>query len=293
VSGCVFAAAATASDSRPLSQDEFGPVAVFHLTGSHGYRIDVTAFGGSEGRQGRIFVSVSRPGESADYAAPAIVSDAFVQADLGALGKVDLAVRGSGREKTVPVKCSRESIAYEPGSYEGIVEFNGEGGYTSVSAARVPIAPLYSSFCGRGGGYGESFGPAEPGADLRGLSFAQGRRLVFQVNKNSPKARTVFSASLKERHAGISIYRTLSGTAPPGAFRFDRRLRHAELAPPSPFSGSASLVRDSTALFPRWTGDLTIDFPGRKVHAAGPEVHVSIRHAHFIRSNSADVEIGA
>ncbi|MGN6256759.1 MAG: hypothetical protein ACTHN3_03275 [Solirubrobacterales bacterium] len=61
----------------------------------------------------------------------------------------------------------------------------------------------------------------------------------------------------------------------------------------APFSGSAALVRNSSSLFPRWRGDLTIDFPGREVHAAGPTVHVSIRHAHFTRSGDAEVEVGS
>ena len=294
LASCLCAAAVAAAPVPLLTQDEFpGSSAGFALDGSGGYRIAVSAYSSRSDGTGKILFAVSRKGEAASYVAPAIVSDSFVQADLGSLGRVDLALHGSGREKTIPIKCSRETFTYEPGVYEGVVEFHGEEGFTRARAAAVPMAPLFSSFCGGGGGFGESFDPDEPGADLRGLSFAHGRRLAFQVNKNGPRAPTIFSASLKERREGISIYRTVSGTAPPGAFHFDRRLRRARLAPPPPFSGTASLLRTpEAALFPRWTGNLTIEFPGHDVPVTGPTVHVSIRHAHFIRSGDADVEIG-
>jgi hypothetical protein len=277
-----------------LAQDEFpGNSAAFALAGSHGYRINFAAYSKEGSSRGRIAVSVVREGESAFYNAPALVSEAYVRADLGPLGKVDLAFHPSGRQKTIPVKCSRDTFTYEPGTYEGVVEFKGEDGYTSARSENVPLVPLLSSFCGGGSGFGEAFDSDEPGADLRGLSFAHGRRLAFQVNKNGPRAPTVFSASLRERHGAISIYRTVSGTAPASAFHFDRHLRRAELSPPPPFSGSALLVRSSSTLFPRWSGNLSIDFPGHEVHAAGLTVHVSIRHAHFTRSSSAEVEIEA
>lgn len=277
-----------------LEQDEFpGSSIAFALAGSHGYRIHFAAYSKEGSSRGRIAVSVVREGESAFYNAPALVSESFVRADLGPLGKVDLAYHPSGQEKTIPIKCSRDTFTYEPGTYEGIVEFKGEGGYTSARSESVPLVPLLSSFCGGGSGFGEAFDPNERGADLRGLSFAHGRRLVFQVNKNGPRAPTVFSASLKERRGGISIYRTVNGTAPPNAFHFDRRLRRAELSPPPPFSGSALLSRSPSTLFPQWSGSLAIDFPGHEVRAAGPTVHVSIRHAHFTRSSDAEVEIEA
>jgi hypothetical protein len=170
---------------------------------------------------------------------------------------------------------------YEPGSYEGVIEFNGEEGYTRARENRVAQLPawlVFSShgFCGSG--YGETSGPGEPGARLRGVSFAGGRSLSFQVNKNSPKARTVFTASLKERLGGIRIDRALSGEASPNAFSFGQNLRTATLSPPAPFSGSASLSRSKNSFSAIWTGDLALDFPGRAaVSLAGGDVHVSLR----------------
>ena len=109
----------------------------------------------------------------------------------------------------------------------------------------------------------------------------------------SPKSRTVFTASLKERHRGIRIYRGLSGTAPPNAFRFDPDLQTARLSPPAPFSGSASLARSKDSFSPIWAGDLTVDFPGRPTVAlTGSGIHASIVHARFTQSSGPSAEIG-
>lgn len=289
------AAAADAPASVPLiAEDEISfTAAAFSLQGSNGYRLRFGAYSRRPDGKGRVFVTAFKKGGFASYSADGIVSDAYVRADLGGLGKVDLAVIHSGIEKTIPIKCTSHDFTYEPVSYEGIVKFRGEGGYTEARAEKVSAMPLFSSFCGGGSGYGESIGEGEPGADLRGVSYAHGRALKFQVNKNGPGLRTIFQASLKEQRRGISIYRELSGSASASAFRFAPDLRRATLAPPVPFSGSATLLRSEHKLFPRWSGDLEIHFPGRTVPAAGPAIHVNLRHARFTRSNEANVEIGS
>ncbi len=58
-----------------------------------------------------------------------------------------------------------------------------------------------------GGSSGESFGSREPGARLLGVSYANGQTLKFQINKNRPGGKTIFTASLAERRGGIKIFR--------------------------------------------------------------------------------------
>jgi hypothetical protein len=187
---------------------------------------------------------------------------------------------------------------YEPATYEGLIEFNGEEGYTRARVNRVAALPVWLLFLsGRGicgGGYGESIGSDEPGARLRGVSFGHRRSLSFQVNKNGPKAATVFTASLKERRNGIRIDRERHGSAPASAFHFDPLLRTATLSPPSPFSGTASLTRSKNSFGPTWTGNLALDFPGHSaVPIAGPGIHVSLVHARFTRSDGPSAAIGS
>ncbi|HEY3492466.1 MAG TPA: hypothetical protein VGK43_05915, partial [Solirubrobacterales bacterium] len=116
---------------------------------------------------------------------------------------------------------------------------------------------------------------------LKGVSHAHGRALSFQVNKNHPRSRALFDAEVSERRDGIRIFRFASGWLPASAFRYDRNLQTATVSPPAPFSGSASLSRARNSVSPLWSGDLAIEFPGRKVSLAGPGMNVNLVHACF------------
>lgn len=285
-------AAATSYDSSEFP----GFAAAFRLEGSNGYSIRVNAY--SEPGEGeRIFISAIRKGSSAFYAAPVRMTATTVRADLGSLGKVDLSLNPSGGERTIRLRCSgRDTFTYEPGIYEGVLEFRGEEGYTTVRATQVPLRPLIdsSTFCGSGAGSGEATGPGIPGARLRGSSYAHGRALSFQVNKNRPQALTVFEASLRERRDRILIQREVQGAAKGGAFRFRPDLATAVLSPPEPFSGSAFLSRSPDSVNPIWSGGLVLDFPGHSnVPLAGPSVHVSLVHARFNCGGAGEAEIYA
>lgn len=289
----IVAVPAAGAKGHSFDAAEFpGYAASFRLDGSNGYSIDVNAYS-EPARGGRILISAARKGAAALYAAPVRMTATTISADLGSLGQVDLHLNPSGETRTIHIKCSRgDTFTYEPGVYEGVLRFEGEEGYTRVSETRVPLRPQLASFCGSGSGYGEAISDSEPGARLRGLSFAHGRILSFQVNKNGPRTRGFFGASLKERHDGIYIRRAVGGLIPASAFHWAPDLSTATLNPSAPFAGSATLTRNRSSISPLWHGSLTLDFPGRSnVPLAGPSVHASLVHAHYTRSNSADVEI--
>lgn len=293
-----LALAAPAEASLPgpppvAARAEFlGYSAGFRLQGTNGYVIGIGGYSERPDGKGRVYVGVVRKGEhgsGAFYTAPATVSEDFFKADLGSFGRVDLALHPSGREREIHIKCSKQTYPFESGVYEGLVEFEGEGGYTRVEATHIPFQPPVTSFCGGVSGKGESRGPGLPGARLQGLSFSHGRRLSFQVNKNHPRrGRVPFSATLNERHEGIRIQRSVEGFAPADSFHFDPGLRSAELNLPSPFSGSATLHRRPDSVTPSWTGDLSLDFIGHPgVRLAGPGVYVSLTHACFSYSGES------
>lgn len=292
----VQVAPAAADEPAHYDADEFpGYSAVFQIEGSNGYSVEVSAYSVPLEEEEGIAVAVTRKGSAAFYSAPVRMTPTTIYADLGALGKVDLRLNPSGRQRTIPVRCSGgDTFTYEPGTYEGVLEFKGEEGYTKVRETRVPLRPFLSSFCGGGSGSGESISDNEPGARLRGVSYAHRRILTFQVNKNRPSGvPTVFEASLRERRDGIRIYREVQGAAGSAVFRFDRDLRTATLSPPAPFSGSASLSRSRDSVRPTWTGTLALDFPGRSnVPLAGPGVHVSLVHARFTCGGNGEITVG-
>lgn len=296
LAGGLLAVPAASAKGHSFDAAEFpGYLASFRLDGSNGYSIEINAYSIPQEEEERIFISVARKGSSAFYSAPVRMTATTITADLGSLGTVDLHLNPSGRKRTIPIKCGKgDTFTYEPGTYEGILEFKGEEGYTTVSESRLPLRPQLTSFCGGGSGYGEARGPGLPGARLHGISFAHGRILTFQVNKNGPQARAVFTASLGERRDGIKIRREVQGVAPSSAFHYAEDLHTATLSPPAPFSGSASASRSQNAVLPLWRGNLALDFPGRAHTAlAGPSVHVSLVHAHFTRSHSSSIGVGA
>lgn len=252
------------------------------LEPSHGFQISISAHSEALGTPAHVLVSVATKRSVALYRAPAKVTETSVQADFGPFGEVFLSMRGSGREKTAHIRCSRgDKYPYETGVWEGVVRFRGEGGYVEREATRVPVLPYVTSYCGSGSGRGESRGGEGPGARLLGVSFAHGRALSFQVNKNRSRGRALFDATIKERRDRVRIYRFADGWLPASAFRYDPDLRTAELSPPAPFSGSATLTRARNSITPLWGGDLAIEFPGRKVFLAGPGVNVHLNHACF------------
>jgi hypothetical protein len=284
------ASAATKVTTPPPAEDEARPPNGFELQGSNGYTISVSTYLDGLSGRGQVAITASRGKESAAYSAPAKVTPDAIRANFGSFGRVDLALHLSGVEKTAKEKCLHHSETYEAGTYEGSFEFKGEGGYTMARATQVAALPTLA-FLGVGicnqQSSGESFGPEEPGARLKGISYGDGRVLKFEINKNRPHDKMLFTASLAERVRGIRIYRELSGVAPASSFRYGRKVRTATLAPPAPFSGSASLTRTKNLVSPLWSGNLSLAFPGHTVAIAGAAVHVSLEHARLTHGSEA------
>lgn len=287
----------TASAAPAAPAEEVGAPVGFELRGTHGYAISGSAYLPGPGRRGEFALTAQRGDEAVTYSVAAKVTANSIRANLGSLGRVDLSLRRSGEEKSAHVKCLHYSESYEAGTWEGLIEFNGEGGYSRARATQavgLPILLLFAKarICQERSS-GETFGPGVPGARLKGVSYADGRTVRFQINKNRRGGKTLFTASLAERERGIHIYRKLGGIAPAAAFRYDRRVRTATLDPPAPFAGSAHLRRSRNAVSPFWTGNLTLAFPGRTVPLAGPDFHVSLEHARQTHGNdSGNITVG-
>jgi hypothetical protein len=152
-------------------------------------------------------------------------------------------------------------------------------------AARSCSAPSASA-------KGSVTGSGIPGARLKGVSFAHGRVLRFQFNKNHQHTKVVFDASLHERRGDVTIFREVQGTVGSGAFLYTKDLRTVALHPPAPFSGDATAHRDPNSFMRTLGGDLELHFSGRTVALTGPAVPISVVHARFTRSNDSSVSVG-
>lgn len=264
--------------------DVVGASGAFTLQGSHGYSITVLAYSRRADGRGQVSVSVHRKRASVTYLAPATVTDARIEADLGPVGTISVVFVPSGSIGEEKTGCAKgDFIQFDAGTYQGTIEFHGEEGYTEASATEVPVEfkPFFEPVCS---GFGVSettvFGATRmPGARLRVRSVAPRRHLSAQFNENRPGARMTFEAQTSERHEGIAISRSIQGATPGGAFAFGDDLRAARLNPPVPFSGSAAFHRNAPRSN-RWTGSLAIDFPGRSnVPLTGPGLRASLVHA--------------
>lgn len=265
-------------DAVALDSDLKGS-AVFRLEASHGYTI--LGFASSERIDGRgeIGLIVYRKGASVFYAAPATITPTRLEADLGALGRFSAEIIPSGKKKRLRSHCDGVHTV-EPDIYRGTFEFHGEHGYVEAVETDVQEYPqFFVDFGCLSVTGGEVGGRGLPGARLRALSRRPGRRLSLQLNKNRPGRATIFSATLAEVRNGIEIERTVSGHQPATAFEYDPLLRTATVEPSTPFAGVASFRRDASPAN-RWTGSLSVDFPGRaNVPLTGGAFSVHAVHA--------------
>lgn len=276
---CLLAPASAAA-----AEEEFeGAFGAFTLKASNGYRVSVLASSRHADGRGELLIFVGAKRSSVLYATKATVTPTAIEADLGELGRIDLEYVPTGVMEKVRSRCDDDVGTFEKASYRGTFEFRGEEGFTKASATRVPVDNrfLIDLICG-GTGFSETRGAGLPGARLRVLpKHGKTSALDFELRKNRPSARSLLSVQVRERRHGIDISRGIETLAGSAAFDYDPLLRMATVAPPVPFDGSATFDRDARSAN-RWTGNLTVDLPGRSnVALAGPGLGASLVHARW------------
>lgn len=257
-----------------------GAAAAFRLHGTHGYSILALAASNPKTGTGSVVLLVGKRGAGAIYEAPATVTSEGIEAELGGLGRISLRTQPLGAEETTRSACSKKPVRYEAMALVGEIEFNGEQGYTRASATRVKdlVKPFLDLVCA-GYGYGVAYGPGLPGAELSARQ--PGSNLALKVDSDGPGKRVRATATIEETSGPIQIQRSVGCFFGGSSFHYTPDLTTAKLALPSPFAASASFDR-SAPVGRRWTGNLTVDFPGRaNVRLASAGFGVRLRHAHW------------
>jgi hypothetical protein len=180
--------------------------------------------------------------------------------------------------------CTGESSSIEKGVFVGHFVFRGERGYTTVRSRRArgtvtrrgatscpaPTPPKHRRH--RPSRQSERQREREANR-FRLLAGDAESNLWFRAEREESTEReegssTTFDASVTERVGGLQILRDAStiGFGPDTATGFQtpnfaEPLAEATLAPPAPFSGSATFHLD-TARSASWTGDLAVELPG-------------------------------
>jgi hypothetical protein len=280
------------------------------LQGTNGFVVEVTVLDRSKftltatSLSGSLFST-----RSAEYAMPFRQphgSDS-IKARIGSLGRIDVRFVPEASKEVPPFFsfCKGGKTVNEIGRYVGFIAFRGEHGYTRVrahsafgSVTRQPALTCDASKVGE-----SERQPHEKAKQ------GQGEREVQEVELKAvvPSTHVSFLAdrlSTKRKGHGYSLTNFIvAGVRRRGAIREssiasalfekglhfklpDRELptRGAVIAPPAPFTGSATFKRESGQQ-PSWTGDLAVELPGfGNVRLATPGVSASMCEVPACRS---------
>jgi hypothetical protein len=259
--------------------------AAFVLQGTHGYSILVRAHPDEGSQDEGVDLTVWRKGSAAFYDVPAEVTATKIDARLGGAGRIAVEFHPRGEPRIAHIKCNRRAaLRYQPGVWAGMIEFKGEEGFTRVKtrfAKQVawPLLLIACPFVSEP----EEEEAGLPGARLAAQSGSRSHGISLVAITNRPGGRLKLSTSLDEQRGELHVSRWVHGFFPAEGFSFESNLRTATLQPPGPFSGAA-VYRRYEEPRERWTGNLTVDFPGRSnVSITGARFHTSFVHARYTR----------
>ena len=275
-----------------------------------GYTISVLAFGQTVAMEvRRVELAGRREGggrkirervAATTYLAHGRVTPTSIAASFGERGRISLRFRPSGRavRATRKVGCRRPSrrVIARLGVFSGELRFEGEGGYTSAEAHRVPgrsidFAALLACLFGARAPLDAlpqataPLGIRLPGTVARGADGAAGVPSTPTHPSQGPKSttlvaerklalrRTVFAAQVRgggrprflaaeqgsEGQLGIARLVSVRGAA--ADFSSDDSLANGRVAPPPPFEGAAALSR-GPGNARSWSGSLAVSFLG-------------------------------
>jgi hypothetical protein len=209
--------------------------------------------------------------------APAAIGGDHVTARFGSLGRLDYTFAPSGH----PGPC----VETFKGTYQGTFDFTGENGFVSFAADHAAgtflgppkdcagAGPRRSSAAEPRPAVAEDEGPD---ADEATLSATTGHKLpldllfAFQAEARDGRPRVFYSAYHEEREEGMLIARGAQVAAAPRTFTYDLVAGTAHLAPPAPFSGSATFERRPGGRAV-WRGSLRVPVLGGQPESlAGP-----------------------
>lgn len=258
----------------------------FDLRGSNGYSIHVFGLSGN-----RVWIVASMGAGSASYLGRGKVTPDSVEGRFGSLGRVSVQFEPAWTERQgVRDGCKGKPASNRQGRFTGLIRFRGEEGFTSVDAAgaRGFAYRTYRTVCKRPRGERPPPDGKPPTTSLSAVSSRYPSAPWFSVFKQEPPKRSRFALSLEdanytvrtiERRPNLGIYRTVSARSSPETFAvtpLGTSPATATVDPPAPFSGTATYEKTPEGK-PTWTGDLTVELPGRgELSLTDPTYHATL-----------------
>lgn len=206
------------------------------------------------------------------YVTPGVPHDpSTISADLGRLGSVSLTFQPSGEKKVTWVDLGSKSekcigatkIVRRLGAFVGSVSFRGENGYTEAAALSVPgtvgTSPFRNCTTLHRHRTGASAASRTAAPEAEAFLSVPGETSLLAA-RDSGKAH-FFAAGSELLEPDLSVLRTATAAGRRGLFSFGPDGSRATVNPPAPFSGTAT-YRDPRGGPPRWSGNLSVEFPG-------------------------------
>ena len=257
----------------------------FQLTGSHGYRILVSA------RLATVTIGVergntTRAGSSTTYVARGVTSQNGIHANFHQFGRIDLTFHPTApAARGLPPDCfgGTTGAATLPGYFTGTFEFEGQGGYTTVGSHRIRgevVLPPTEQCPLVAGGANPLFEdpaaelpPAQTRMTLSALDKSGTGGLLFVARR---EGKTGFFAERFGTVGRIGLLSVAYAVGPQSTFASNPQVSFGTVHPPAPFSGSATLSRGAGGTR-SWTGTLAATFPGEApVSLVGPQFHTTL-----------------
>jgi hypothetical protein len=244
----------------------------FSIPSGEGQNVDVVV--GDERAEMTVVVqrSSTDPLSVGRYDAPAQVGPRRVRAQLGRYGALDLRFQPEGKPFVHRLTSDCKTKLWK-GTFVGTASYAGEAGSdpAATTAVRGRLARSRdgcSTLLGKrkgvdGGGYPTATGvqAIDAGRDAATLFWAY-------HEEGLPGARLEVRHLFREGR--VTVAHLLFLQAPKATLTYDRRLSRATVAPPAPFTGTASFERHGRSR--SWTGDLAVTLMGGElVPLAGPE----------------------
>lgn len=259
------------------------PATGFRIKASNGYTLYGVGYPAAALHFPADLVYITARGEhgSATYGVVGTVDEDAISADFGSLGSIDLHFQPSGEVESFRLGCgSKQRYPGEGGTWEGTLEFTGEGGYTTVNATSSAPTWAYGPMsCSS-----ESFGSGIRGVVLEAHGPVPG---YFTAAQNKGRGTAVdFDALEFEDPPGMAITREAKSRGGGASLTYPRSLSRATAKPPAPFSGHGTFIRSARPLAGgSWTGNLQASFPGGPtVSLAGPGFRAVFHHGTLTQS---------
>lgn len=189
------------------------------------------------------------------------VEGSHVSAHFGPLGSIDMHFVPIGGSRRYRPYCGGKAVRFARGHYEGRIRFAGGDGHPPVKASVGQIAPFWELEERCTGGVVDG-PPSLPGAQLQAGSVHSDTP-SFSAFKNAPDEDSRMFAYINEFWRGVSMIRFAGIFAPPSAFMYSQSFDKATVEPPAPFLG-VGFYDEDRARRQRWSGDLSVDLPGRE-----------------------------